>query len=154
MFPGGSPTDCTYYVQNGIFCTCGEIVAVSLAQRGPPPCFLEQCVYESMSKSINISIEESNLTKKEQQLLKDVSENCTDFTEMIFKHGYTGVVDDDHRNKILRSLKVSLINCRSLYMKEFLTGMSTYGLAELILKYPSVCQPLFVSGNFKEQLTS
>ena len=31
--------------------------------------------------------------------------------------------------------------------------MSTYGLAELILKYPSVCQPLFVNGNCKEQLT-
>jgi len=154
VFPDGSPTDSTHYVQNGTFRTCGEIVAVSLAQGGPPPCFLEQCVYESMSKSIDmISIEESDLTTKEHQLLKDVSENCNDFTEMIFEHGYTGVVDDDHINEILRSLKVSLINRRSLYMKEFLTGMSTYGLAELILKYPSVCQSLFVSGNFKEQLT-
>ena len=118
MFPDGSPTDSTCYVQNGTFRTCGEIVAVSLAQGGPPPCFLEQCVYESMSKSIDmISIEESDLTKKEQQLLKDVSENCSDFTEMIFEHGYAGVVDDDHMNEILRSLKVSLIYHRSLYMK-------------------------------------
>ena len=44
VFPDGSPTDSTYYVQNGTFRTCGEIVAVSLAQGGPPPCFLEQCV--------------------------------------------------------------------------------------------------------------
>ena len=154
MFPDGSPTDSTYYVQNGTFRTCGEIVAVSLAQGGPPPCFLEQCVYESMSKSIDmISIEESDLTTKEQQLLNDVSENCNNFTDMIFEHGYTGVVDDNHIDEILRSLKVSLVNRRSLYMKEFLKGMSTYGLAELILKYPSVCQPLFVSGNFKEHLT-
>ena len=153
VFPDGSPIDSTYYVQNGTFRTCGEIVAVSLAQGGPPPCFLEQCAYESMSKSIDmISIEESDLTTKELQLLKDVSENCNDFTEMIFEHGYTGVVDDDHINEILRSLKVSLVNRRSLYMKEFLTGMSTYGLAELILTYPSVCQPLFVNGNFNEQL--
>ena len=64
MFPDGSPTDSIYYVQNGTFRTCGEIVAVSLAQGGPSPCFLEQCVYESMSKSIDmISIEESDLTK-------------------------------------------------------------------------------------------
>ena len=48
MFPDGSPTDSTYYVQNGTFRTCGEIVAVSLAQGGPPPCSLEQWVYESM----------------------------------------------------------------------------------------------------------
>ena len=91
-----------------------------------------------------ISIEESDLTKKEQQLLKDVSENCNAFTEMIFEHGYTGVVDDDHMNEILRSLKVSLINRRSLFMKEFLTRMSTYGLAyglaELILMGGSVAE--------------
>ena len=41
MFPDGSPTDSTYHVQNGNYRTCGEIVAVSLAQGGPPPCFLE-----------------------------------------------------------------------------------------------------------------
>ena len=45
MFPDGSPTDSTYHVQNGNYRTCGEIVAVSLAQGGPPPCFLEQCAY-------------------------------------------------------------------------------------------------------------
>ena len=62
MFPDGSPTDSTYYVQNSTFRTCGEIVVVSLAQGGPPPCFLEQCVYESMSKSIDmISIEENQI---------------------------------------------------------------------------------------------
>ena len=63
MFPSESPTDSTYYVQNGTFRTCGEIVTVSLVQGGPPPCFLEQCVYEPMSKSIDmISIEESDTT--------------------------------------------------------------------------------------------
>lgn len=89
--PHGSPTDSTYYVQNGTFRTYGEIVAVSLAQGGPPPCFLEQCVYESMSKSVDmINIQEADVTTKEQQLLKDVSENCNTF-----------------------SLKVSLVNRRS-----------------------------------------
>ena len=43
MFPDGSPTDSTYHVQNRNYRTCGEIVAVSLAQGGPPPYFLEQC---------------------------------------------------------------------------------------------------------------
>ena len=38
-------------------------------------------------------------------------------------------------------------------MKEFLMGMSSYGLAELIQSHPSVCQPLFVNGDLKEQLT-
>ena len=154
MFPDGSPADSTYHVQNGNFRTCGEIVAVSLAQGGPPPCFLEQCVYESISKSVDMTnIQDADLTAKEQQLLKDVRENCKNYTDIIFEHGYTGVVDEYHVDEILRSLKVSLVNRRSLYMKEFLMGMSTYGLAELIQSHPSVCQPLFVSGNLKEQLT-
>jgi len=38
-------------------------------------------------------------------------------------------------------------------MKEFLKGMATYGLADLIENFPSVCQQLFVSGNFDKQLT-
>ena len=48
---------------------------------------------------------------------------------------------------------MSLVNRRSLYMREFLTGMSIYGLHELLKSNPTVCQPLFVNGIFKEQLT-
>jgi len=154
MFPDGSPADSTYHVPNGNFRTCGEIVAVSLAQGGPPPCFLEQCVYESMTKSVDMTnIQDSDLTTREQQLLKNVRENCKDFTDTIYEHGYTGVVDENHLDEISRSLKVSLVNRRSLYMKEFLKGMATYGLADLIENFPSVCQQLFVSGNFDKQLT-
>ena len=82
MFPNGSPADSTYHVQNGNFRTCGEVVAVSLAQGGPPPCFLEQCSYEAMTKSVDMTnIQDTDLTTKEQQLLKDVRENCKNFSE-------------------------------------------------------------------------
>jgi len=70
IFPDESPTDSTYHVQNGNYRTCGEIVADSLAQGGPPPCFLEQCVHESLFKSVNmVNIKEADLTTKEQNLL-------------------------------------------------------------------------------------
>ena len=65
--------DSTYHVQNGNYRTCGEIVAVSLAQGGPPPYFLEQCAYGSMLNSVDmVNIQEAELTIKEQKLLNDV----------------------------------------------------------------------------------
>ena len=153
MFPDESPTDSTYHVQNGNYRTCGQIVAVSLAQGGPPPCFLEQCAYESMLNSVDmVNIQEADLTTKEQKLLNDVREDCKNYTDTISEHGYTGIIDEEHVDEIIRSLKVSLVNRRILYMKEFFTGMSIYGLAELVKSNPLVCQPLFVNGNFKEQL--
>ena len=42
IFPSGKPLDSTSHVQNGTFKACGEIVAASLAQGGPAPCFLEE----------------------------------------------------------------------------------------------------------------
>ena len=153
MFPDGSPADSTYHVQNGNFRTCGEIVAVSLAQGGPPPCFLEQCAYDSMLNSVDmVNIQEADLTTKEQTHLNDIKEDCENYSDMILEHGYTGVIDEKHVDDIIRSVKVSLVNRRMLYMKEFFTGMSIYGLAELMKSNPSACQPLFVDGSFKEQL--
>ena len=48
MFAGGTPVNSTYSIQNGYFQSCGEIAAVSLAQGGPPPCFLDACVYDTL----------------------------------------------------------------------------------------------------------
>ena len=155
MFPDGSPTDSTYHVQNGNYRTCGEIVAVSLSQGGPPPCFLEQYVYESLFKSPNmVNIKEADLTTKEQNLVNDMRNNYKRYTYTILEHSYNGKVDEKHVDDIVRSLKVSLVNRRLLYMKEFLTGLSLYGLADLVTSNPSAFQLLFVNGSFKQQLTS
>jgi len=48
MFPNGSPVHSTLLIQNGNFRTVGEIVAASLTQNGPPPCFLEEAVYNTL----------------------------------------------------------------------------------------------------------
>lgn len=45
MFPEGGPINSTFHVQNGNFRACGQVAAVSLAQGGPAPCFLEESVY-------------------------------------------------------------------------------------------------------------
>ena len=153
MFPDGSPTDSTYHVQNGNFRTCGQIVSVSLAQGGSPPCFLEQCAYESMVNRVDmVNIQEADLTTREQKLLNDVREDCKKHSDLILEHGYTGLINENRVDEIIRSFKVSLVHRRMLYMKEFLTGMALYGLADLVSNNPTACQSLFVNGSFKEQL--
>lgn len=44
IFPNGQPVDSTFHVHDGNFKACGEIVAASIAQGGPAPCFLEESV--------------------------------------------------------------------------------------------------------------
>ena len=154
MFPDGAPMDSSFLVQNGSFRTCGEIVAVSLAQGGPPPCFLEQCAYEAAFKEFDMmNIEEENLTFKEKQLLAEVRSDCQKHTDLIIDNGYTGAIKEENLDDIVRSLQVSFVSRRCLYMKEFMLGLSSYGLDQMIIQNPLVCQPLFVAGDLKEEVT-
>lgn len=134
MFPDGAPMDSSFLVQNGSFRTCGEIVTVSLAQGGPPPCFLEQCAYESAFKEFDVmNIGEENLTFKEKQLLAEVRSDCQKHTDLIIDNGYTGAIKEENLDAIVTSLQVSFVSCRCLYMKEFMLGLSSYGLDQMII---------------------
>ena len=52
-----------------------------------------------------------------------------------------------------KALRVSFVSCRCLYMKEFMLGLSSYGLDQMIIQNPLVCQPLFVAGDLKKDIT-
>lgn len=137
MFPNGAPVESSYHVQNGSFRTCGEIVAVSLANGGPPPCFLEQCSYESAFQDIDMmNIGEEHLATKENQLLQDIRGDCKKYSDLIIDNGYTGAIKEENLEEIIRSLKVSFVSRRSLYMKEFMLGLSAYKLDEMIIQKP------------------
>ena len=148
MFPDGKPIESTFPVQNGNFRTCRQIVSASLAQGGPPPCFLDESSYRSAFKEIDMmAISSDDLTAKENMMLEEVRADYTKYTDLIIDNNYTGVIDEDHIEEIIRSLKVSAVTRRSLYMKEFVIGLNCYGLADMIRKYPDKCQPLFVNGD-------
>ena len=154
MFPDGSPVDSSSHVQSGNFRACGQIVAVSLAQGGPPPCFLEQCSYEAGFSELDMmNISKEHLTAKEVKLLDEVRSDCMKYTDLILEHGYTGQVCNEHMDAIIRSLEVSFVSRRCLYMKEFMIGLQSYGWDEIITQKPFQCQPLFVNGDLKEGLT-
>ena len=153
MFTDGSPIDSSLHVQNGDFRACGQLVAVSLAQGGPPPCFLEKCAYEAMFANVDMmDISNEHLTAREISLLEKLRSDCKKYTDLIIDHGYTGTISDEHADEIIRSLKVSFVSRRCLYMNEFIIGAESYGLDKIMKDNPSVCEPLFVNGELKNGL--
>jgi len=111
MFPGGTPVNSTYNVQNGYFQSCGEIVAVSLAQGGPPPCFLEECVYDTMVnlESDFTNLNEMHITPQEKKMLENIRSDLDNHNDTIVDHGYTGKIDQEHISDIMGSNMISLI---------------------------------------------
>ena len=147
IFPNGQPVDSTFHVHNGNFKACGEIVAASIAQGGPAPCFLEESVYGLMADP-NVPLQqldsEKHLTSSDRELLNTIKEDIMAHTDTIIEHGYTGTVNASHIEEILSSVAVSLVSRRLVYLKEVLSGLDSYGLKDIIQTYPEACKPLFV----------
>jgi hypothetical protein len=155
MFPDGCPVDSTYHIQNGNFRTCGQIAAVSLAQGGPSPSLFEECVYDTL---VNPDIDmmklniDQHLTKSEKELINKIRNDIKGNQDKILDHGYTGVIDDGHVDEIVRSIVVSLVNKRVLYLKEFMQGLALYGIDELLKKAPGLCKYYFVRGLIQDNI--
>ena len=118
LFPNGSPIDSTFHVQNGNFRTSGEIVANSLAQGGPPPCFLDEVAFQTLVKNehdiLNLNAE-TDLTLSERQFIDRIKSDIDNHRDTILEHGYTGLIDMAHIDDIVdivRSVTVSLVNKR------------------------------------------
>lgn len=153
MFTGGTPIESSSHVQSGDFRTCGEIIAVSLAQGGSPPCFLDQCSYDGTFKDIDMTnITSEQLSSKELQLLSKVRSDCTKHVDLILEKGYTGPIDVEHIEAIIGSLKVGIVSKHALHMKEFVIGLNSYGMADMIKSKLDECRPLFVNGALKNEV--
>ena len=152
-FPNGSPIHSTYHVQNGNFRTCGEIVAASIAQGGPAPCFFESCAFDAIWKEVDLlNIRDEDLTAEEHVIIDNVRQDCTKHQDFIFENGYSGQVTNDHVQEIISSIKVSFVSRRSLYMNEFKVGLNTYGLGDLISSHPDICKKLFLQDYYAESV--
>ncbi|CAB4011627.1 HEG-like 1, partial [Paramuricea clavata] len=155
MFPDGCPVDSTYHIQNGNFRTCEQIAAVSLAQGGPSPSLFEECVYDTL---VNPDIDmmklniDQHLTKSEKELVNKIRNDIKGNQDKILDYGYTGVIDDGHVDEIVRSIVVSLVNKRVLYLKEFMQGLALYGIDELLKKAPGLCKYYFVQGLIQDNI--
>ena len=102
----------------GDFRASGEIFASSVVQGGPPPSFLDQNAFETLVKN---EVDILNLTP-EKDLLRVRDNNIYRHRDTILEHGYTGLTDMAHSEDIVRSLTISLVNKRVLYLREFKEG--------------------------------
>ena len=152
LFKDGVPVNSTHHVQNGDFRICGEMAAASLAQGGPPPCFLDGCAYNSIFTETDLTnVDEKDLAEKEKITIANIRLDCTKHSDFIIEHGYTGIIDQKFIQDIVNSLKVRFVSDRMLYMQEFKKGLDIYGLGDLIQRNPDVCRPFFVK-DFKKDL--
>ena len=152
LFKDGVPVNSTHHVQNGDFLTCGEMAAASLAQGGPPPCFLEGCAYNSIFTETDLTnVDEKDLPEKEKITIANIRLDCTKHSDFIIEHGYAGIIDQKFIQDIVNSLKVRFVSDRMSYMQELKKGLDIYGLGDLIQRNPDVCRPFFVK-DFKKDL--
>ena len=151
MFPNGSPILSTSHIQNGYFRTCAEILAVSLAQGGPPPQFLDSAAYSCLHRPVDLlNLNDTHLTKHELRLINEVRKDVESYEEMILEHNYTGPINKDHIEQIIGALKISFVGKRMMFMQEFAKGLNAYKVNDIILNNGDLCCTLFVQ-DFKEQ---
>lgn len=150
MFPNGAPVDSVYNIHNGQFKSCGEIVATSVAQGGPAPHFLHENVFK-MLVNPNISVThldpEEHLTENDRQLISAVKKDVNSYQDVISESGYTGIIDENHKDDIVGTMVVNIVCKRLLYLKEFAEGLKLFGLLDAIRANPEITKPLFVADN-------
>ena len=119
-----------------MFKACGQLVAASIAQGGPAPTFLAECVYQQLIDPM-IDMKElcdESLTENEKKQLANITANLDCSTDQIIDHGYTGVIDINHVEEIKGSVMVSIVSQRAVYLAEFMEGLNLFGLKDILLK--------------------
>ncbi|XP_068749108.1 uncharacterized protein [Montipora capricornis] len=87
---------------------------------------------------------EKHLTPSDRALLSSIRTDITSHTDTIIEHDYTGSIHDSHIEEILKSIAISIVTRRVLYLKEFLEVLNAYGLGSIIQSHPEACKALFV----------
>ena len=87
---------------------------------------------------------EKHLTSSDRELLNAIKEDIMAHTDNIIEHGYTGTANASHIEEILSSVTISLASKRLVKLKEFLNGLDSYGLKDIIETHPEACKSLFV----------
>ena len=153
FFPDGSPIHSTNDIHSGNFRACGELAAVSLAQGGPPPYFLDDKVYNTLVTNEDIDFTNPSLvellTSKESEMIDQIKDDVLTFQDTIIDHGFTGQISQANVDSIISSIVVSIVSKRMLCLNEFRRGLNLYGLADIICHYPHVTHSLFVRGQQK-----
>ena len=151
MFKNGAPIDSISHVQNLNFRTCGQKVAASLSQGGPPPCFLDESAYNLMVKGSSKLHDidwSKHLTETDRIFLNTVKEDVLAHSDTIVDHGYTGKIKDEYKEEIAATMAITILTKRLVYLKEFMDGMQSFGVADIVKTFPEICKSNVVDANY------
>ncbi|XP_072567745.1 G2/M phase-specific E3 ubiquitin-protein ligase-like [Paramormyrops kingsleyae] len=133
-------------LDNGHFRAAGQIFAVSLAQGGPAPKFLQEwCFTFIVTGELNVS--KDNIYDPEfSQIVTEVEEasDLADLTESIVNCGYTGQVTSQHKESIIRAILLHATMRKTPMLRDICEGLKLYNLLEVLQRNPSACKGLFL----------
>ena len=92
-------------------------------------------------------IPKKHLTENDRQLISAVKKEVNSYQDAISESGYTGIIDENHKDDIVGTMVVNIVCKRLLYLKEFAEGLQLFGLLEAIRANPEITKPPFVADN-------
>ncbi|XP_067248453.1 uncharacterized protein [Chanodichthys erythropterus] len=133
-------------LDNELFKVAGEIFAVSIAQGGPAPRFMQEWCYEYL---VTGNIKRDGVHDTEISPLIKMIEDASDlsnYTKEILDCGYTGPINTDHKESILRALALHITTKRIPMLQQLREGLKIYDLIKVMQRKPQECHNLFVIG--------
>ncbi|XP_063042089.1 uncharacterized protein zgc:112970 [Engraulis encrasicolus] len=151
MFTGDSKGKSPIYsvsdLESGFYRTAGEIFAVSLAQGGPPPCFLRSWCFDFISSGELKTLTKAEVDDVEYASLIERVEGAADFgdlTDDIINCGYTGALTMDRKDAIIRAIVLHATLHLTPILQQLRSGLKIYDFLKVIERQPLLCAPLFV----------
>ncbi|KAI4814440.1 hypothetical protein KUCAC02_003636, partial [Chaenocephalus aceratus] len=141
--------------QDNTFRYCGEIFAASVVQGGPPPHVLTHHTYhylchgqldKDVVKAGTASVDMENLVTEVQDAEED---SLMALTDRIIACGYSGPIKADHKKDILEAIVLHSWLRLLPILQQLRDGLALYGLDELLVEQPLLCQQLFVPGSLQ-----
>nr|XP_055057102.1 uncharacterized protein LOC129441468 isoform X2 [Misgurnus anguillicaudatus] len=150
LFEGGESKMPKYSVNDfdeELFRIAGEIFATSIAQGGPAPRFLQQWCYNFLVSG-KLSLDQV-LDPNLSPLITKVSEasDMTDYIEDIMDCGYTGKIDMEHKENILRAIVLHVMTKRMPMLQQLREGLDIYSFSQVMQAKMEECRSLLVSGD-------
>ena len=146
MFSGGAPIDSMQNVTNNNYRFCGQIMAVSIVEGGPPPKFLDESVFYMLCNGIADvkSLIEENFSPNDRSFFNQIKKNPQEMSSLIIDNGFTGVINDQSIKTIIETMMVSIASKRRMYLEEVAEGLKIFGLYEKVINNQALMKPLFV----------
>ncbi|XP_030606354.1 uncharacterized protein LOC115794833 isoform X2 [Archocentrus centrarchus] len=130
-----------------LFKVAGEIFCVSVAQGGPAPRFMQEWCYNYL---VTGKLQTHGVYDTELSTLITMIEDASDlsvYTKEILDCGYTGPINTDHKDTIMRAITLHATTKRTPMLQQLREGLGVYNFINVMERKPDECRSLFVVGH-------